>query len=535
MKRICTLCLFACLMSTNLLWSQQGKSINYSESRTKSFTMPEAPEVRFRMEMDTLFPPSFDEECSNDVISYTITDMWGNVSGMNEFIDLQKAQRFDYNDAATFTVNEVGVFFSRADIVGDGELKINIYDVGPGGGPSALLGSSETINASDIVIPGEDDPLLPTLFTFNTPPLVNSNRFFVSVDFTELYNSQDTVALYNTVEDCGDGASTWELFSDGTTWDNYVNTWSLNTDLALFTVVEKQEDIVLNEVDTAFTPSFLDTCSNTVTAFGVDQGWGWVSGTNNFGDLEKAQRFDFPGGEAYNVTQVAVFFNDAEVVGDGNVSVKIYNAAGDGSPGQLLGTSAPLKVSELVVSDQEVLPTFFTFDENVMLTDSRFFASVDLSGVYDTQDTVGIFNTRVDCGSGASTWELFSDGASWVPYSDVNSWQIDVDLFIFTVLEQMNTGIDDLSPEEAGLHLTNAFPNPARDQLTLDYRLDQSENISISIHHASGQLIQNLYLGRRSQGQHQETLTLKDLSNGVYYYTFATGKTRVMRKFVVQK
>lgn len=534
MKRIGTLILLSSLFSISLTFAQQSKKIDYTNTKYRSFTMPQSADVQFRMEMDTLFPPSFEEECGNTFADYSITDNWGRVSGMNEFLDLQKAQRFSYEGASTYSVNEVGVFFSEGAVVGDGSVVVNIYSVNANGAPSSLLGSSDSLKVSELYVPGQQDPIAPTSFTFSTPPIVSGNQFFVSVDFTALYATQDTVAIFSTEDGCGDGTSTWELFGDGTTWGNYVDSWELNADLAVLVVVEEQEDIVLQPVDTVFTPSFNEDCGQTVSFFGVTDGWGYVSGTNNFSDLEKAQRFDFPGAESYNVSEVGVFFHDATVVGDGEVSVKIYDVANDGSPGNLLGTSNPLKVSELAIDDEFVIPTFFTFSEEIGLTGSQFFASVDLANLYGTQDTVGIFNTTQDCGNGNSTWELFSDGTTWLPYSSQNSWGINVDLFIFVVLEQMATGLNDLSPEEAGLHLQNAYPNPASDQITLDFSLDQQEDINITIYQANGQWVKNHYLGSRARGAHKEVIPLQ-LNSGVYFYTFSTSKTRILRKFIVQK
>ncbi len=535
MNRFCTLTLLLIFCILGNGWAQQ-RTIDYPRSEIKDFIKPSPNGIQFRMEMDTLLPPAFDLDCGSQVASFSITDNWGNVSGMNQFMDLQKAQRFDYDGASTYTVNEVGVFFSRANVVGDGELKINIYEVGPSGAPGALLGSSESMKVSEIAVPGPDDPLLSTAFEFETPPTVMSNQFFVSVDFTALYATQDTVALFNTPDDCGDGTSTWELFGDGTTWDNYVNSWDLNADLGLVVVVEKLEDIVIEENDTILPPIFGDTCSQTVTFFGVQDGWGFVAGTNSFGDLEKAQRFDYPNGELFGVTQVGISFHQASVVGDGEVTIKIYDVGANGGPDELLGTSLPINTSQLAVPSQGVAATLFSFPEIVALSGSQFFVSVDLSDLYTKQDTVGIWHTRPDCGNGTTTWELFSDGTTWVPFTDQSSWQIDVDLFAFAILEKLivdNT--NNLSPEEAGLHLANAFPNPASDHLNINYTLDQRDNITIGIHSANGQLLQNHNLGNRLQGEHREILDLSNLNNGLYFYSFATNKVRVMRRFVIQK
>lgn len=533
MKRIGTIILLSCILPLSIVVGQNTRTIDFANSKSRDFSLPKSPAVQFRAEMDTLFAPALELECGNTLADYIITDEWGSVSGMNGYTDLQKAQRFSYEGATTYSVNEVGVWFSAGEVIEDGEIAVNIYSVSPGGAPGSLLGTSDPLNVSDLYIPGEEDALEPTQFSFSTPALVTDDQFFVSVDFTALYETRDTVAIFSTEDGCGDGTSTWELLSDNTTWSNYISSWELNADLAVLAIVEEQEDIVLQPVDTAFTPSFLDTCGQTVTFFGVTDGWGYVAGTNSFEDQEKAQRFDFPGADDYNLTEVGVFFHDAMVVGDGNVQVKIYDVANNGAPGQVLGTSEPLAVSQLVTDD--ILPTSFTFTDPVPLNDSRFFVSVDLSALYASQDTVGIWHTRPDCGNGDDTWELFSDGTTWVPFTSESSWQLDAELLIFAVLEQMSTDVEDLTPEQAGLYLNEAYPNPARDQLTLDFSLDQKEDINIGIFRANGQLVKTHNLGSRAQGSHREVLPLNELNDGVYFYSFSTSKTRVLKKFIIQK
>jgi hypothetical protein len=190
-------------------------------------------------------------------------------------------------------------------------------------------------------------------------------------------------------------------------------------------------------------------------------------------------------------------------------------------------------VSQLITDD--IVPTGFSFAEPVPLNDDRFFVSVDLSALYASQDTVGIWHTRPDCGNGDDTWELFDDGTTWVPFTAQNSWQLDAELLIFAVLEQMSTNVEDLTPEQAGLYLNEAYPNPAKDQITLDFSLDQKEYISVDIFRSNGQLVKNHNLGNRVQGAHREVLPLNDLSSGVYFYALSTSKTRVLKKFIIQK
>jgi|GEM_PF-1156316 len=220
---------------------------------------------------DTVAPPAFADTCALSPVSFTITESWGFVGGTNEFGDLQKAQRISYTQNASYRVSEAWGFFSDAEVVGDGELDINIFSVDEqSGAPGSLLGSSDKLNVSDIVI--DDQLLLPTIFPFSTPVAVQDTQFFVSLDISELYASQDTVGLFLTGQDCGDGSDAWDLFSDGVTWLPFDDeqSWQLESNLYLFAVVEfdqatSVDDPFVQNKELRLFPAFPNPASSEVT------------------------------------------------------------------------------------------------------------------------------------------------------------------------------------------------------------------------------------------------------------------------------
>ncbi len=189
--------------------------------------------------MDTLIPPIFSEDCANQVFALQPTNEWGFVAGTNEFEDQEKAQKFEFNESASYTVFEVGVFFAGASVVGDGPLRIKVYDVdGATGGPGNLLGTSDDLNVSDILTDEED--LLVTIFDFTTPAPVNDDEFFISIDFSDLYESNDTVGIFQSDVDCGSGEDAWELFNGN--WVSMFDSWGgLESDLFVVALVDFQE------------------------------------------------------------------------------------------------------------------------------------------------------------------------------------------------------------------------------------------------------------------------------------------------------
>jgi hypothetical protein len=217
------------------------------------------------------------------------------------------------------------------------------------------------------------------------------------------------------------------------------------------------------------------------------------------------------------------------------MSAKVYglNENADG-PGELLGTSNSLKTSELNFSLEAILPTPFVFEQPVAVDDIAFYASIDFSQLYATQDTVGLWQTDDGCGDGSTAVELFSDGVTWAPISQ--SWELEANWLISAIIEfNTTTDVDDQLAFVAqnGLQLYPAFPNPAAETVNLKYELDSPERVRIEVYSAAGRLLQQHDLGRQMTGEHTESIDVSQLPAGAYVYGIVTGQSRLMSRFVV--
>lgn len=184
--------------------------------------------------LDTLYGSAFSEACGGTVTAINSSG-WGFISGMNDYLDLEKAQRISLG-SGSFTVQEVWGFFVYASQVGNGNLRAKIYASTPGGAPAALLATSNDIQVDDIDTAG----IAPTIFTFPTAPVVSGGEIFVSIDFSDLYASEDTVGLWISGDGCGDGADAYELWEDGTSWYSFddPSSWGAEVNLLIGVVVE---------------------------------------------------------------------------------------------------------------------------------------------------------------------------------------------------------------------------------------------------------------------------------------------------------
>lgn len=79
------------------------------------------------------------------------------------------------------------------------------------------------------------------------------------------------------------------------------------------------------------------------------------------------------------------------------------------------------------------------------------------------------------------------------------------------------------------------FPNPAREQITLDFELPNAARTTVFIVNTLGQLVQQTEPEWRTAGTHQLTLPINHLPAGMYWLQFQAGAQRLSRKFLVQK
>lgn len=244
--RFTQLLIFCTLISSTVLAQKQVSEENSIITTIR--TMDNNSRSGNSQAMDTIFPGIFGDDCSLSLAAFQPSDQWGFVGGTNGFNDLAKAQRFQYDGSSSYSVREIAVFFAVNSVVNDGKVVVNIYDVNPTtDGPGSLLGTSDTLQASELTADDNEFGPLATLFEFSTPAMVTEDEFFVSVDFSDLYSTMDTVAIWMTQQDCGDGADSWELFSDNATWAPMDVSWTLESNFYMAAILEFEESTSVDD------------------------------------------------------------------------------------------------------------------------------------------------------------------------------------------------------------------------------------------------------------------------------------------------
>lgn len=306
--------------------------------------------------------------------------------------------------------------------------------------------------------------------------------------------------------------------------------WELET--AIYPITLSHE-FQRNATDTAYYPTFGDECARDAITLGIEQAWGRISGMNAFGDLEKAQRLEFTTTTSYRVIGALVYFETPAIVGDGLVNCKIYSVSTQTSgPGNLLGFSNGIKLSDITPPDSMPRATAFSFEDgiNVDLEESRFFLSVDFSSLYSTFDTLVLLQTITECGDGGNTWEQWVDG-TWVPINSLDSWQVNSDFMMSAIVEFDETTSNRDYISNQGIKLYPPFPNPARDRVTLSFSLDNSSPVILRIFDQKGGLIESIDLGLQNSGRNNYTLPTQHLASGYYIYQIKGNSGSISSRF----
>jgi len=149
------------------------------------------------------------------------------------------------------------------------------------------------------------------------------------------------------------------------------------------------------EIDTLMPTIFgIDSCTNQTANFTHGGGWGYVGGTNSFGDLAKAQliHYDHPN---FMVKEALIYMGIADTVGNRQVTAKIYESTGEGQgPGTLLATSDPINVVDLVLDSLLLIDSTFSFD-TTLVADSSLVVNPILFDTIWTIDSSFVIDTML--------------------------------------------------------------------------------------------------------------------------------------------
>ena len=276
-------------------------------------------------------------------------------------------------------------------------------------------------------------------------------------------------------------------------------------------------------VNDTLNPSVEPGCDVGPYLLGADLG-GFLSGTNGYGDLEKAQYIATS--TSGTIHSILVAFGGKVIVGTpDNYNAKVYNGNPNIGPMLQMGTTS-VSVSSSNIDTSGAL-TQFSFNTPIAYN-GGFFASVIVDGP-GKNDSIGILHTDDECG-GFGAWDRWDDG-SWNSFED--GWELDPALYIFAEVEKAPMGVDNNRLIERGSH--KVFPNPSKGETTLTYSLLKAAEVEISLTDLTGKVVSIKKLGYQNQGLNGYMFNTQNFANGIYLYTIKAGNQRLTGKFVVNK
>lgn len=212
-------------------------------------------------------------------------------------------------------------------------------------------------------------------------------------------------------------------------------------------------------------------------------GEGWVSGTNNFLDKAKADKYTAPVNNQIKGMWVYIAALYSPGNGSSTVSFKVWNNSGTGgSPGTAIGSQnvTTLNIYNNIMASQMTYAQF----PSMLTHNGTFYAGVEFDPT--NGDTIGIVTNTYN--EAANTgWELNSAN-NWIPYSDNNvGWGISMSHVIMPVLcAPTTTSSLSYPPNQFDMEI---FPNPANDMLyiSISNEVVNHESVAIKVLNLLGQ------------------------------------------------
>lgn len=269
-------------------------------------------------------------------------------------------------------------------------------------------------------------------------------------------------------------------------------------------------------------------------------GWGFIAGTNEYGDRGKYQRF-----EVYDKPYLAaarIFFGAAIVVGTPDTVWVVVRDVDTVGPGPIVA-SVSLTTDQIDTTGIGNLIEFNPrpqFQGEGFITDTLYIG-VEWSEAVD--DTFAVLADSNGHGEQAQrVWEYmyYQDAWRMWPWYDSPDpdfeWALDSDLWITAYLAATPTGVQ--PPEgrfPSSYSLDQNFPNPFNPSTSIPYSVPERSSVRLEVFDILGRNVATVVTGEQDPGKHAAVFDARDLPSGVYLYRLQAGSSTQARKMVIAK
>jgi hypothetical protein len=273
-------------------------------------------------------------------------------------------------------------------------------------------------------------------------------------------------------------------------------------------------------------------------------GGGYVTGKNCLGDKQKANFFGpstFSAVTSSSITAVGfAFYKDGNegVSGSANtVTVSIFNGTLAGGPTGAAIATATVTLAQILAAHTNTTNTIFLasipLQTPVATPAAGFFASISIPPAVG--DTIVIGN-QLNATSNFG-WQQAANN-SWVNmntfWSAAFGSQYNANLSVYPVLtgEQLDVNVKEINKD---VTLSPAFPNPAKDEVNINFALAQAGNVEITLFDVTGKQVENVKLDGLQSGSHSTKISVSSLNAGIYMYSIKSQNAQAFSKLTVIK
>jgi len=300
------------------------------------------------------------------------------------------------------------------------------------------------------------------------------------------------------------------------------------------------------------TASFLSSQTVDTLFYGNTQrvhrnpyGWGYIAGTNGYGDIGKYQRFDLL--EEVHVVGAKVWMGMKQVVGTPDTISIVFTRTATGAQNYDSSTGGP---GATVASIRTALDAFDTTGAgNVFLlpvpfnvpggpfTPESVFVGIEWSPAAD--DTFSLFCDSAGQGEKAfRAWEKLTGVAYTYQRFDEPSdfsWLLDADLWIALLYKSGLLSVERQTGVADRFELNQNYPNPFNPSTTIAFSVPASAHVTLKVYDMLGAEVAVLVNERLEAGRYSSSFTAPSLPSGVYHYRLQTGTFTETKRMVLIK
>ena len=271
-------------------------------------------------------------------------------------------------------------------------------------------------------------------------------------------------------------------------------------------------------------------------AFGTDVTYYTLGSTTyTINNTTAAQKYNVTG-SGITVTDVIVLAGKAKSnTPNTMIMAKIFSEnTTTKAPNTQIGVTATKSLNSFTTgSSYNVL----SFGTPVSITAGNFFAAIESPSIGGANnDTLAILSTKLGCSSTDSlswTYKIYNPAAIAPSWSSVNAnFSSNLDIMIYPVIS-ITTDLSSIT--KGDLTLLAAFPNPATNEIAINFGLNQSSKVEIEIYDITGKSINTIKLDKLEPGNHTSKVSVSNLNTGVYMYSIKSENAKMFSKFTVTK